>query len=101
MLLAQGLPWIRFEAEQWHTVQPPGFVWDATLYAGSARGHSLRPWQDRHRDAVLRRRGEGHRLRRRLPTRGKAVWKLEHGDEEYIDVTLTELDHEASGAGVH
>lgn len=30
----------------------------------------------------------------RLPIRGKAVWKLAKGDQEYIDVTITELHHE-------
>jgi hypothetical protein len=28
-----------------------------------------------------------------LPVRGKAVWKLTKGDQEYIDVTITELHH--------
>jgi hypothetical protein len=30
----------------------------------------------------------------KLPVRGKAVWKLADGDQEYIDVTITELHHE-------
>ena len=30
----------------------------------------------------------------KLPVRGKAVWKLAEGDQEYIDVTITELHHE-------
>jgi hypothetical protein len=30
-----------------------------------------------------------------LPVRGKAVWKLAEGDQEYIDVTITELHHES------
>ena len=29
-----------------------------------------------------------------LPVRGKAVWKLAKGDQEYIDVTITELHYE-------
>lgn len=29
----------------------------------------------------------------RLPVRSKAVWKLAKGDQEYIDVTITELHH--------
>jgi hypothetical protein len=29
-----------------------------------------------------------------LPVRGKAVWKLAEDDQEYIDVTITELHHE-------
>ena len=29
-----------------------------------------------------------------LPVRGKAAWKLAEGDQEYIDVTITELHHE-------
>lgn len=31
----------------------------------------------------------------RLPVGGRAVWKLAEGDQEYIDVTVTELHHEA------
>lgn len=30
----------------------------------------------------------------KLPVRGKAVWRLADGDQEYIDVTLTGLHHE-------
>ncbi len=30
----------------------------------------------------------------KLPVRCKAVWKLANGDQEYIDVTITELHHE-------
>jgi hypothetical protein len=30
----------------------------------------------------------------KLPVRGKAVWKLADGDQEYIEVTITELHHE-------
>ena len=30
----------------------------------------------------------------KLPVSGKAVWKLADGDQEYIDVTITELHHE-------
>jgi Family of unknown function (DUF6544) len=30
----------------------------------------------------------------KLPVRCKAVWKLAKGDQEYIDVTITELHHE-------
>src|SRR4029453_13248161 len=29
-----------------------------------------------------------------LPVRGKAAWKLAEGDQEYIDVTITELHYE-------
>jgi hypothetical protein len=29
----------------------------------------------------------------KLPVRGKAVWKLADGDQEYIEVTITELHH--------
>jgi hypothetical protein len=29
-----------------------------------------------------------------LPVRGKAAWKLAEGDQKYIDVTITELQHE-------
>jgi Family of unknown function (DUF6920) len=29
-----------------------------------------------------------------LPVRGKAVWKLAEGDQEYIDVTITELHYQ-------
>ena len=32
---------------------------------------------------------------RRLPVRGRAVWKLADGDLEYIDVTVTELRYDA------
>ena len=31
-----------------------------------------------------------------LPVRGKAAGKLAEGDQEYIDVTITELHHEAT-----
>jgi hypothetical protein len=31
----------------------------------------------------------------KLPVRGKAVWKLVTGDQEYIDVTITQLHHES------
>jgi hypothetical protein len=30
----------------------------------------------------------------KLPVRGKAVWRLAEGDQEYIDVTVTALHHE-------
>jgi hypothetical protein len=30
-----------------------------------------------------------------LPVQGRAVWKLAEGDQEYIDVTITELHHES------
>jgi hypothetical protein len=30
----------------------------------------------------------------KLPVRGKAVWKFPKGEQEYIDVTITELHHE-------
>jgi hypothetical protein len=30
----------------------------------------------------------------RLPTRCKAVWKLARGDQEYVEVTVTELHHD-------
>jgi hypothetical protein len=30
----------------------------------------------------------------KLPVRGKAVWKRADGDQEYIEVTITELHHE-------
>jgi hypothetical protein len=30
-----------------------------------------------------------------LPVRGRAAWKLAEGDQEYIDVTITELHHES------
>ena len=30
----------------------------------------------------------------KLPIRGKAVWKRADGDQEYIEVTITELHHE-------
>lgn len=186
MLLGQGLPWIRLEAEQWHSVDPPGFVWDATLYAGpvplvrardmvqggkgnmlvralssftvaDAKGEEIDQGEmmrylsemiwfpsaflgdnisfeavdagsarvtltdhgrtvtgtlffdadGRVTEFVGRRRHVSGELETwsapslaygeleglRLPTRGKAVWKLERGDEEYIDVTLTELEH--------
>ena len=29
-----------------------------------------------------------------LPTRCKAVWRLDRGDEEYVEVTVTELHHD-------
>lgn len=29
-----------------------------------------------------------------LPTRCRAVWKLARGDQEYIEVLITELDHD-------
>jgi hypothetical protein len=30
----------------------------------------------------------------RLPVRVKAVWKLPKGDQEYIDITITDLHHQ-------
>jgi hypothetical protein len=35
----------------------------------------------------------------KLPTGGKAVWKLPDGDLDYIDVTITELRYDAGTAG--
>lgn len=34
MHLAPDQPWIPLDAEQYYTVQPPGFVWDGTVHAG-------------------------------------------------------------------
>ena len=34
MLLGAGQPWIPLKAQQWYSVQPPGFVWDGTLHIG-------------------------------------------------------------------
>lgn len=34
MHLAPDQPWIPLDAEQFYTVQPPGFVWDGTMHAG-------------------------------------------------------------------
>jgi hypothetical protein len=34
----------------------------------------------------------------RLPTRGKATWKLPGGDLEYIEVTITDLHYDTSSA---
>jgi len=34
----------------------------------------------------------------RLPTRGKATWKLPGGDLEYIEVTITDLHYDTDPA---
>ena len=186
MLLGAGQPWIPLNAQQWYSVQPPGFVWEGTLHIGPipivrARdmyrrglGHMLikaaslftvadakgtemdqgemmrhlseMMWfpsaflednmsfeaadatsarvtlTDHGRTATgtlffdtegrltefVGRRYAGGDLETwsvpitaygemeglNLPVRGKAVWKLAEGDQEYIDVTITELHHE-------
>jgi hypothetical protein len=186
MQLGRGLPWIPLEAEQWHTVRPPGFVWAATLYVGpvpvvrgrdmyrDGKGHMLvkaasaftvadakgeeldqgemvrylneMMWfpsaylednvsfepvdstsagvtlsdhgrrvtatlffdTDGRLTEFVGRRYPGGKLATwsvpvtaygelaglRLPTRCKAVWRLDRGDEEYVDVTVTELHHD-------
>jgi hypothetical protein len=55
----------------------------AQRYAGS----NLETWS-----VAITAYGEFEGLK--LPVRCKAVWKLANGDQEYIDVTITELQHE-------
>lgn len=185
MQLGRGQPWVPLRAEQWYAVQPPGFVWDGTLFAGpvplvrardmyrageghmlikavsaftvaDARGEELDQGEmmrylnemmwfpsaflednvsfeavdstsarvtlsdhgrrvtatmffdaDGRLTEFVGQRYAGGELEiwsvpvvaygelagLRLPTRCKAVWKFARGDQEYIDVTVTELDH--------
>jgi hypothetical protein len=186
MLLGRGQPWIPLEAEQWHVVQPPGFVWSCTLYVGpfpavrardmyhAGEGHMLikaasaftvadAKGEELDQGEMMRYLNEmmwfpsaflednvsfeavdsssaevtlsdhgrrvtatlffdadgrltefvgrrytggkletwsvpvvayGHLAGLELPTRCKAVWKLDRGDQEYVDVTVTELHHD-------
>jgi hypothetical protein len=186
MLLGAGQPWIPLKAQQWYSVQPPGFVWYGTLHIGpipmvrardmyrggegrmlikaaslftvaDARGKemdqgemmrylsemmwfpsaflednvsfeavdatSARVTLTDHGTAAtgtlffdtegrltefVGRRYAGGDLETwsvpitaygemeglNLPVRVKAVWKLADGDQEYVDVTITELHHE-------
>lgn len=186
MLLGAGQPWIPLTAQQWYSVQPPGFVWDATLRLGpiplvrardtyrAGKGHMLikaaavftaadatgmqldqgemirylneimwfpsaflednitfqavdsssaRVTLTDHGQSVTARlffdadgrltefvgqrysggdletwsvpvTGYGEFEGLRLPRRAKAVWRHAGGDEEYIDVTITELHYE-------
>ena len=185
MQLGRGQPWIPLRAEQWYAVQPPGFVWDGTLFAGpvplvrardlyrAGKGHMLikavsaftvadATGQELDQGEMMRYLNEmmwfpsaflegnvsfepvdstsarvslsdhgrrvtatmffdadgrltefvgqryaggeletwsvpvvayGELAGMQLPTRCKAVWKYARGDQEYIDVTVTELDH--------
>lgn len=187
MQLGRGLPWVPLEAEQWYAVQPPGFVWNGSLFAGplpvvrardlyragegqmlikagaaltvaDARGEELDQGEmirylnemmwfpsaflednvsfapvdstsarvtlsdhgrrvtatmffdaDGRLSEFVGQRYAGGELATwsvpvlaygelaglQLPTRCKAVWKLARGDQEYIDVTVTELEHHA------
>lgn len=186
MLLGRGQPWVPLKAEEWYAVQPPGFVWDATLFVGplpvvrardmyrAGEGHMLikvasaftvadAKGEELDQGEMMRYLNEmmwfpsafladnvsfealdatsarvtltdhGRRVtatlffdadgrlsefegRRyadgeletwsvpvtaygelaglNLPTRCKAVWKLARGDEDYIEVTVTELHHD-------
>lgn len=186
MLLGRGQPWISLKAEEWYAVQPPGFVWDATLFVGplpvvrardmyraggghmlikvasaftvaDAKGEELDQGEmmrylnemmwfpsafladnvsfealdatsarvtltdhgrrvtatllfdadgrlsefegRRYADGVLETwsvpvTAYGELAGLNLPTRCKAVWKLARGDEDYIEVTVTELHHD-------
>lgn len=186
MLLGRGQPWVPLKAEEWYAAQPPGFVWDATLFVGplpvvrardmyrAGEGHMLikvasaftvadAKGEELDQGEMMRYLNEmmwfpsafladnvsfealdatsarvtltdhGRRVtatlffdadgrlsefegRRyadgeletwsvpvtaygelaglNLPTRCKAVWKLARGDEDYIEVTVTELHHD-------
>lgn len=186
MLLGRGQPWAPLKAEEWYAAQPPGFVWDATLFVGplpvvrardmyrAGEGHMLikvasaftvadAKGEELDQGEMMRYLNEmmwfpsafladnvsfealdatsarvtltdhGRRVtatlffdadgrlsefegRRyadgeletwsvpvtaygelaglNLPTRCKAVWKLARGDEDYIEVTVTELHHD-------
>lgn len=186
MLLGRGQPWVPLKAEEWYAAQPPGFVWDATLFVGplpvvrardmyrAGGGHMLikvasaftvadAKGEELDQGEMMRYLNEmmwfpsafladnvsfealdatsarvtltdhGRRVtatlffdadgrlsefegRRyadgeletwsvpvtaygelaglNLPTRCKAVWKLARGDEDYIEVTVTELHHD-------
>ena len=186
MQLGRGQPWVPLKAEQWYTVQPPGFVWDCTLFAGpvpvvrardlyrAGEGHMLikavsaftvadakgekldqgemmrylneMMWfpsaflegnvsfdavdstsarvtlsdhgtrvtatmffdADGRLTEFVGKRYAGGQLETwsvpvvaygelaglQLPRRCRAVWKLARGDQEYIDVMITELDHD-------
>jgi hypothetical protein len=50
------------------------------------RGNHIETWS-----VTITAYGEFQGLK--LPVRGRAIWKLAEGDQEYIDVTLTELRH--------
>jgi hypothetical protein len=187
MLLGPGQLWIPLTAQQWHSVHPPGFVWDATLRLGPVpivrardtyragsgnmlikaaavvtvadatgmeldQGEMMRylneiMWfpsaflednitfqavdsssarvtltdhgqsvtatlffdPDGRLTEIVGQRYSGGGLETwsvpvtgygefeglRLPSRAKAVWRHAQGDEEYIDVTITDLHHHA------